>query len=139
MTRVFLAFALAVAGLTAQKPQQTLTPVEPPEEDASLKEKTEYTLNPLQAEKEYKIGLFYAKKGSWRAAAGRFEEAAKWNPGLLDAYLKLADAATKLGDQARVKHALEQFVESAPDDDKRLPAVKKRLGGAAAAPPPAKP
>lgn len=126
MTRGLLRIALlAFAGLLPAQQQAPPAPAEPPEEDASLKEK-EYTLNPLQAEKEYKIGLFYAKKGSWKAAAGRFEEATKWNPALADAYLKLADAADKLNAPDRARRALEQFLEAAPDD-KRAAAVKKRL------------
>lgn len=108
----------------AQQPAAPPT-VEPPEEDASLKPK-EYALNPVQAEKEYKVGLYYAKKGSWRAAAGRFEEATKWNPGFADAFYKRAEVLEKLGDKAKVREALEQFLEAAPDD-KRVPEVQKRL------------
>ena len=114
---------LALAAF-AQQPAAS-PPVEPPEEDASLKPK-EYALNPVQAEKEYKIGLYYAKKRSWRAAAGRFEEAAKWNPGFADAFYKHAEVLEKLGDKAKVREALEQFLEVAPDD-KRTPEVQKRL------------
>lgn len=150
MTRVIVAFAvllpaaagarIAFAAPQKQQQQQQAVPAaaEPPEEDASLKEK-EYALNPLQAEKEFKIGLFYAKKGSWRAAAGRFEEASKWNPGLVEAYLKLADAAEKLNDRPRARQALEQFVETAAEDDKRLAGVKKRLAALPPAPAPPKP
>ena len=54
-----------------QEPQQP-APVEPPEEDENLKTK-EYSFNPLQAQKELNIGNFYFKKGSYKAAAGRFE------------------------------------------------------------------
>ncbi len=121
VTRAVLVLFLALAAF-AQKPPD---PVEPPEEDASLKPK-EYALNPVQAEKEYKIGLYYAKKKSWRAAAGRFDEAAKWNPGFADAYYKRAEVLEKLGDKAKVREALEQFLEAAPDD-KRAPEVQKRL------------
>ena len=115
----------------AQKP----APVEPPEEDATLKDK-EYSLNPLQAEKEYKIGLFYAKKKSWRAAANRFEEAAKWNPGYADAHYKRAEMLEHLGKKDELREALAQFLEMAPDD-KRAPEVQKRLK-AIPAPAPAK-
>src|SRR5687767_3318560 len=66
--------ALAVA-LFAQEPKQQ----EPPEEDESLVEK-EYSFNPLQAAKEMKIGDYYAKKGNHRAAAGRYQEATRWEP-----------------------------------------------------------
>ncbi len=123
-----LVLILALAAF-AQKP----APAEPPEEDASLKEK-EYSLNPLQAEKEYKIGLFYAKKKSWRAAANRFEEAAKWNPGYADAHYKRAEMLVHLGKKDEEREALTQFLEMAPDD-KRAPEVQKRLKAIPAAPP----
>jgi len=114
--------------------QQPAAPVEPPEEDASLKPAKEYALNPVQAEKEFKIGLFYAKKHSWRAAANRFEEATKWDPGYADAYCKRAEMLEKLGDKAKLREALQQFLEAAPDD-KRAPEMQKKLK--ALPPPPA--
>ena len=129
MTRVVLALALSLAAL-AQKP----TPVDPPEEDASLSKDKEYAINPVQAEKEFKIGLYYAKKGSWRAAAARFEEASKWNPAFPDAFYKRAEMLEKLGDKAKAREAWTQFLEVAPDD-KRAPEVQKKLK--AIPPPPA--
>src|SRR5438309_8573768 len=71
---------------------------EPPEEDASSIPK-EYVLNPLQAEKEYRVGLYYLKKGTVKAAVHRFEEATKWNPGYAEAYEKLGDAYSRLRDE----------------------------------------
>lgn len=120
VTRVALVLALVLSAF-AQKPE----PVEPPEEDASLKIK-EYALNPVQAEKEYKVGIFYAKKKSWRAAANRFEEAVKWNPGYADAHYKLAETLEKLGDAERTREAWQQFIENAPDD-KRVAEAQKRV------------
>lgn len=114
-----LGLALALSAF-AQKP------ADPPEEDTSLKEQKEYALNPVQAEKELKIGNYYAKKGSWRAAAGRFEEAVKWNPGLPDAHYRLAEMLEKLGDKAKARLAWQAFLEAAPDD-KRAPDVQRRL------------
>src|SRR5262249_20728680 len=105
--------------------QKPAAPVEPPEEDGSVKTK-EYSLNPLQAEKEYKIALFYAKKKSWRAAANRLEEAVKWNPGYADAIYKLVEIREHMGDAQKVREALQQFLDAAPDD-KRAPEVQKKL------------
>src|SRR5579862_2389405 len=59
--------------------------VEPPEEDESLKPK-EYTFNPLQAKRDLNTGEFYFKKGSWKAAARRFEDATLYDPSLADAF-----------------------------------------------------
>jgi tetratricopeptide (TPR) repeat protein len=121
VTRAVVVLILALSAF-AQKP----APEDPPEEDTSLKVEKEYALNPVQAEKEFKIGLFYAKKKSWRAAANRFDEAAKWNPGYADAYYKRAEMLEKLGDKAKVREAWEQFLEAAPED-KRAAEVQAKL------------
>ena len=71
---IFAVFgALTVLGQApkGQKPTEQQQEQEPPEEDASLKPK-EYTFNPLQAEKEFRIGTYYFHKGSFKAAANRF-------------------------------------------------------------------
>lgn len=139
MTRSTWAAALflAVPGLStaaqqpAQRPpkQQTAPPpvveVEPPEEDEASKPK-EYAFNPLQAEKELNIGNFYWKKKSYRAAALRYEEATKWNPGYAEAWLKLGEAHEKLKQSAEARAAYEQFLTLA-DEDKRAGEVKKRV------------
>lgn len=100
----------------------------PPEEDESLQPKAEYEFNPLQAEKDVRIGNFYFRKGSYAAAAGRFREATKWNPKFAEAYLRLGDAEEKRKDRKAARQAWAKFVELAPDD-KRAPEIKKKLGG----------
>jgi tetratricopeptide (TPR) repeat protein len=114
---------LLAALLWSQQPKQQ-EPVEPPEEDEELIPK-EYAFNPLQAQKELTVGNFYFKKGSWRAAAGRFEEATKWNPGFADAWLRLGEAREKLKDVKGAREAYRKFLDLA--DDKRVAEVKKRL------------
>jgi len=124
-----LAFSLcsALPLPSAQKPseKQQQQPQEPPEEDESLREK-EYAFNPLQAEKEVKVGDFYFKKGSWKAAALRYQEATRWNPGLAEAFLKLGESWEKLKDPDKVKAAYEKFLELAPDH-KRAADIQKKL------------
>ena len=110
-----------------EKPKQP-APVEPPEEDESLREK-EYAFNPIQAQKEFTVGNFYFKKGSWKAAALRYEEAVKWDPGFADAYLKLAAAKEKQGLKQEAREAYKAFLENAPDD-KRAPEIRKKLPAA---------
>jgi len=115
----------------AENPQ--VLEVEPPEEDESSKPK-EYAFNPLQAEKETRIGNFYWKKKSYKAAALRYEEATRWNPGDADAWFRLGEAREKLKQPAAARAAYEQFLELA-EDDKRATEVKKRV---AKLPPPKK-
>jgi tetratricopeptide (TPR) repeat protein len=99
---------------------------EPPEEDGSVKPQAEYTFNPLQAEKEMKIGAFYFKRGSFPAAAKRFEEATKWNPGFAEAWRRLGEAHEKLNEGAAAATAYKKFIELAPTD-KQAAAIKKKL------------
>lgn len=120
---VILVLACALS-LAWQKPQK---PVEPPEEDETLKAR-EYGFNPLQATQEIKIGLYYMKKKSYKAASRRFEEATKWDPGNAEAYFHLGEAKEKLKDAAGAKQAFAKFLELAPDG-KLAPSVKKKLEG----------
>ena len=119
-----------LAAIQAQEPEYEL----PPEEDENLARTTEYSFNPLQADKELQVGNFYMKKGSYRAAAGRFQEAAKWNPRLAEAYFRLGEALEKQiqnedgGQQllALPKEIAEQM-ESSVDGDEKLSAIKQAL------------
>jgi tetratricopeptide (TPR) repeat protein len=127
------ALGLAVAQEAELKQQRPLkqgekppvVEVEPPEEDEAAKPK-EYGFNPLQAEKETRIGNFYWKKKSYKAAALRYEEATKWNPSDADAWFRLGEAREKLNQSAEARAAYEQFLELA-QDDKRAAEVKKRV------------
>jgi tetratricopeptide (TPR) repeat protein len=110
----------------SQKNKPEAVTQEPPEEDASSIPK-EYVLNPLQAEKEYRVGLYYLKKGTVKAAVHRFEEATKWNPAYADAYEKLGDAYSRLRDEKAAHEAYKKFLELQPDG-KEAAAVRKKLG-----------
>ena len=129
MLAVALAFSVHAQ---EKKPQYE----EPPEEDRSLSKETEYSFNPLQASKEFQVGQFYWKKGSYRAAAGRFEAATKWNPSFADAFLRLGETREKLADielQETEKNlmleaaaeAYKKYLELTPDSDKAKPVRKK--------------
>jgi tetratricopeptide (TPR) repeat protein len=126
-----LQYALVCGVLCAQQqapPKQRSAHAEqaPPEEDEAIKPPKEYSFNPLQAEKELRIGNYYFKKGSYKAAASRFRESAKWNESFAEAYLRLGDAEEKLRDKKTAREAYAKFVELAPDD-KRAEALKKKL------------
>lgn len=111
-------------GLLSQQP--VVQEQEPPEEDLSTAEKQTYVLNPLQAGKEIKIGSFYLKKGSFRAAARRFEEATKWDPNSAEGFLKLGEAQKKLGNEKAAQEAWKKFLELHPDG-KEAASVRKKL------------
>ena len=123
-----MALFCGVLGAEQKQPKEQAPAKEqaPPEEDETLQPKKEYAFNPLQAEKEVKTGQFYLKKGSYLAAANRFVEATKWNPGYAEAYFWWGEAEEKLKDKKATREAWSKFVELAPDD-KRAEEVKKKL------------
>ena len=120
---------LWLAAAFAQKPQNPPPPPsqeqEPPEEDESLKPK-EYSFNPLEAAHDLRVGAYYYKKGNFKAAQRRFSEAAKWDPGSAEAYLRLAETEEKLRDKKAAQAAYAKYLELAPDS-KDAEAIKKKI------------
>jgi tetratricopeptide (TPR) repeat protein len=100
---------------------------EPPEEDESLKPK-EYSFNPLEAERDLKIGSYYFKKGNYKAAASRFREATRWNPTYAEAFLRLGESEEKLKNKPAAQEAYGKYLELAPDA-KDAEGIKKKLAG----------
>jgi TolA-binding protein len=110
----------------AQQPKPATPPDEnnPPEEDESLiPEKV--PLNPMEAERSIKVGVFYMKKGKWRAALQRFELATKYNPSSPDAFFKVGEAEEKLKNGDAAKLAIEKVVRLAPNTKLAQEAQKK--------------
>ena len=105
----------------AQQPQEQ----EPPEEDANLKPK-EYAFNPLQANKELQVGNEYWKKRSYKAAAMRYREATRWNPNLIEAWLRLGEAEEKRRNSKGAKEAYSKYLELQPDA-KDASEIRKRI------------
>ena len=129
---------LAVAPLFAQSGPQlkrrgdpTVTPQAvdkdglPPEEDKSIAVPV-YGFNPLQAQKEIRTGNYYFKKGSYRAAAGRFGEATKWNSEEPEAWLRLGEAQEKLRDHKAARAAYTKYLALA-GDSKIADEIRKKL------------
>jgi tetratricopeptide (TPR) repeat protein len=113
--------------LQKQRPQQKTSDKEaaPPEEDTSIGTTT-YSFNPLQAKKDVEIGNEYAKKHSYRAAAGRFLSATKYNDGDSEAWLRLGEMDEKLHDKPGAHDAYAKYLEIA-SDAKNAAEIKKRL------------
>lgn len=97
----------------------------PAEEDKSAVPK-EYAFNPVQSRKEVTVGDFYFKKGDFKAAAGRFSEATKWNAGNAEAWLRLGETAEKQKDGKAARVAYEKYLELAADA-KNAGDVKQRV------------
>jgi tetratricopeptide (TPR) repeat protein len=102
-----------------------------PEEDESLKPKV-YPFNPLEAERNIKVGDFYMHQGTprgYRAAVGRFQDATKYNPSSAEAFFRLGEAEEKLKHTAKAKAAFDRVTKLAPDS-KLAHEAKKKLGNA---------
>jgi tetratricopeptide (TPR) repeat protein len=122
-----LSWLLLLSGLIlfAQPPKPAPPPEEPPEEDVGVKP-AEYEFNPLQANKEIEVGRFNRKRGNWKGALMRFEEATRWNPQSAEAWLLLGDTRVKLKDKPGARQAYEKYLELA-FDAKNAPEIRKRL------------
>jgi tetratricopeptide (TPR) repeat protein len=117
-----MALTAAFAAVRAQPPPAA----DLKEEDTGVTVEKEYVFNPLQAEKELKVGDYYTKKGSHKAAAGRYLEAVKWNPGLTEAWRKLALARERIKDDKAAAEAWKKYLELAPDA-KDAKQIRKKL------------
>lgn len=119
----------AAAGvLEEQRPAEEEPEVEqaPPEEDENLTVR-QYAFNPLQAAKELQVGKFYLKKGNYRAAGMRFEEATRWDANLAEAYLLLGEVREKQKDMRGAREAYAKYLELSPDA-KNARNIRKKLG-----------
>ncbi|MBV9504256.1 MAG: tetratricopeptide repeat protein [Acidobacteriia bacterium] len=133
MSRWVLALLLAGAApmvaddLKKERPQTPGVTQEevPKEEDESLVSK-DYSFNPLQAEKEVRVGNFYFKAGKYRAAAFRFREATKWNGNYGEAWLRLGEASEKQKDWKTAKEAYAKYLELSADA-KDAGEIRKKL------------
>jgi len=85
-----------------------------------------YSFNPLEAEKDLKVGNYYFKKGNYKASTSRFREATLWNPTFAEAFLRLGDSEEKLKDKKAADEAYSKYLVLSPDG-KEADAVKKKL------------
>jgi Flp pilus assembly protein TadD len=95
------------------------------EDDNAEADVKEYTLDPEKAKHEIEVGDTYMRRGSWNAAAHRYEEATRWQPKNAKAYLKLGQALEKKDDPVRAAQAYRKFVELAPGDKQSKELHKK--------------
>jgi tetratricopeptide (TPR) repeat protein len=98
----------------------------PPEEDQAATKPKEYKFNPLQSNKEMGPGEYYFKKGDYRAAAGRFREATKWNDSNAQAWLRLGDAEERLKEPKEAREAYTKYLQLAPDA-KNAAEIRRKL------------
>jgi Flp pilus assembly protein TadD len=97
----------------------------PPEEDQSIAP-TQYSFNPLQSQRDVTVGDYYFKRGSYRAAAGRYREATRWNEKNPEAWLRLGEASEKAKDKDAAREAYTKYLALA-SDAKNAAEIRKRV------------
>jgi tetratricopeptide (TPR) repeat protein len=103
----------------------------PPEEDDSVAPRT-YAFNPMESDRNVKVGNFYMHQGTqsgYRAAAGRYSDATKYNPTSADAFFKLGEAEEKLKRKDAAKAAYHRVLQIAPESKLAKEAKKKLAKG----------
>ena len=64
--------------------------------------------------KNVEVGDYYYKRGNFRAAISRYQEALQWKPRDAEATFKLADAYEKVGDNIDAKDNYEKYLGILP-------------------------
>ncbi len=135
---VFLMAGAGVSRTPQQNPPKTTQPpaaraaqnppdeAEPPEEDESVAPE-KFTLDPLESDRNVRVGNFYWRKGKYRAALERYERATKFNPASPQAFFKVGEAEEKLKNKDAAKLAFQRVIQIAPDS-KFAHDAKKKLG-----------
>jgi tetratricopeptide (TPR) repeat protein len=97
-----------------------------PEDDDSVRPET-FPLNPLESDRNIRVGNFYWHRGKYRAALERYERAAKYNPSSAEAFFKVGEAEEKLKNKDAARAAFQRVIQVAPDS-KMAHDAKKKLG-----------
>ena len=95
------------------------------DEDFAQPEQT-YAFNPVQANKELKVGNYYFKKGSYAAAATRYLEATRWDSNFADAFWRLGMTHEKLQNPREAIAAYTRYMALDPAG-KKTREVRRRL------------
>ncbi len=107
-----------------QARQQPSDEENPPEEDESVAPKT-YTLNPLESDRNIRVGNFYWHRGKFRAAADRYRDATRYNPTSAEAFFKLGEAEQRLKNKDAARVAFQKVLQISPESKLAQEAKKK--------------
>ena len=105
-------------------PQQVPDESTLPEEDESVAPE-KFVLNPLESERNIRVGNYYWRKGKFRGALQRYERATKFNPNSAEAFYKVGEAEEKLQNQEAARLAFQKVVKLSPDSKLGREAKKK--------------
>ncbi len=96
-----------------------------PEEDESVAPE-KFDFNPLESQRNVRVGDYYWHKSKYRAALRRYEWATRYDPNSAKAFYKVAEAENKLNNKDAERLALKKVIGIAPDS-KLAREAKKRL------------
>jgi tetratricopeptide (TPR) repeat protein len=116
--------ATSPAATSTAPSQSSPDEANPPEEDESVAPE-KFALDPLESDRNLKVGDYYWHKGKYRAALGRYERATKYNPSSAEAFFKVGEAEQKLKNQDAAKIAFQRVIQLAPDSKLAHDARKK--------------
>lgn len=74
--------------------------------------------NPLEAERNFRVGDFYFKRKNYGAAAQRYLEAIEYQPNLVKAYEALAKAYERKGETEKARRVYVDFIQRNPESPK---------------------
>lgn len=114
---------------TAKSQQPSVDEGNPPEEDETVAPE-KFTLDPLESDRNVKVGNTYMHQGTprgYRAALGRYERATKFNPSNAEAFFKIGEAEEKLKNKDAAKAAFQKVLQLTPPDSKLAKSAKKKL------------
>lgn len=119
----------AAAGLVGQQstpplPQQVPDESSLPEEDETVAPE-KFVLNPLESERNVRVGNFYFNKKDYRGALSRYERATKFNPSSAEAFFKVGEAEEKLKNTSAARLAYQKVLDLAPESKLGHEAKKK--------------
>ncbi len=128
-------FSLMVWGCLAAgrllRAQSTPPPQNPPKTEAE--NSSQEVFDPLRAYEDMRVGNFYYNKGNYRAAIGRYLDAAQHRPHFAIPYLKIAKAYKKLHNPQGAIEAYQKYLEilpkgkDAPEARKQIEELQKKL------------
>lgn len=88
----------------SKKPQAPVVSEEPP-------------FNPLAAEKNVEVGVYYMKKGNYDAAIERFKMALGNKPNFARPHRLIGEALEKKGEKAEAVESYKRYLEIVPNAD----------------------
>jgi tetratricopeptide (TPR) repeat protein len=121
---LILVFFLVLLASSVRSFAQPPDEANPPEEDESRAPKT-YVLNPLESERNIKVGNYYWDKKNYRAALGRYQDATRYNPSSQEAFFKVGETEKKLKNKDAAKTAFQKVIRLAPDSKLAQEAKRK--------------